>query len=81
MFRKCEWNARPPEVARSGSEYVVARNVTETERDGATVYIGEIAYMDAASYAAYTGASAVAIKREQDIVDETVLNLINEGSL
>ena len=81
MFRKCEWDRRPPSVKIEGGMYVVARKVETVERDGATVYCGEVAVMSAQAYAAYSGAVEVAQRREKEIVDETVLNLIEEGSL
>lgn len=37
--------------------------------------------MSAAEAAAYFGAQAFAFKREQEIQDEVILNLIEEGSL
>ena len=82
MFRRSEWNEKPPEVHqnRDGSVRVV-RNVESAERDGATIYVGECAVMSESAYAAYVGAREVAQRREQEIMDETILALIEEGSL
>lgn len=81
MFKACEFNEMPQPVKAENGKYIVTRNVEAVERDGATVYIGEIAFMTESAYAAYIGAKEVAAKREQEIVDETILNLIEEGSL
>ena len=81
MFKKCEFNAFPPEVKEENGKYIVTRNIEKVEREGTTVYVGEIAFMTESAYAAYVGAKEVAAKREQEIVDETILNLIEEGSL
>lgn len=82
VFRRSEWNERPPEVHqnRDGSVRVV-RNVEVAERDGTTIYVGEYAIMSESAYAAYAGAREVVQKREQEIADETVLALIEEGSI
>ena len=82
LFRKTEWAHHPAEVGRDGAgHYLVSRNVSAVERDDGTVYIGELAIMTETQYAAYLGAQEVALKREQEIQDETVLALIEEGSL
>lgn len=81
MFKRCEFNTMPAAVRREGATYIVTRNVTEVERDGEIAYVGEIAYMSESAYFAYAGATEVAARREQEIVDETILNLIEEGSL
>lgn len=81
MFVKAEWNARPPAAANNHGIVVVTRNVEEVERDGIAMYVGEVARMSESAYAAYVGAMEVAAKREQEIVDETILNLVEEGSL
>lgn len=82
MFEHTEWDALPPNVRKIvGNRVIVARNVHTEERDGHTVWVGESAIMSESAYAAYLGAQAVAAKREQEIQDETILNLINEGSL
>lgn len=81
-FQYCEWNQPPKSVEQiKGNRVIVTRSVTEAERDGEKVYIGESAIMSETAYAAYVGAKEVAAKREQEIVDETILNLIEEGSL
>ena len=81
-FQYCEWNQQPKSVEQiKGNRVIVTRNVTEVVRDGEKVYIGESAIMSETAYAAYVGAKEVAAKREQEIVDETILNLIEEGSL
>jgi hypothetical protein len=82
MFRKCEANTRPPQVERLKFGNIrVNRNIAETTRDGQTVYEYETAVVPEAVYAAYAGAQEVALKREQEIADETILALIEEGSL
>lgn len=82
MFVISEANSMPPEIENLKYGNVrVNRNWERFERDGQTVYRGETAVMSAAQYAAYVGAKEVAARREQEIVDETVLNLIEEGSL
>lgn len=83
LFVKSEWGGRRPEPVKKtpSGKLVVSRNVEAVERDGETVYVGECAIMSEQAYAAYSGAVEVAQRREQEIVDETVLNLIEEGSL
>ena len=58
------------------------RQVSVADGDGTvTKWRSRSCVMSAPEFAAYLGARSVAAKREQEIVDETVLNLINEGSL
>lgn len=82
-FRYAEWGTRKPEEVEKSEcgALLVSRNVRAVERDGSTVYVGELAIMTVEGYSAYVGAQAVAAKREQEIQDETVLKLIEEGSL
>ena len=82
MFKRTEAADRPRDVEPLKYGRVrVNRNVTTETREGATVYVYESAIMTEAAYAAYVGAREVAQKREQEIVDETILALIEEGSL
>lgn len=82
MFKRTEWSGRPPEHAIDGAgRHLVARNVNAVARDGAVAWVGELAIMDDAAYGAYLGSQEAERKREQEIVDETVLGLIEEGSL
>ena len=82
MFKRTESATRPRDVEPLKYGNVrVNRNVEETERDGATVFVYESAVMSEAAYAAYVGAKEVAQKREQEIADETILALIEEGSI
>lgn len=83
MFKYTEWTAKPSAVKKiTGSRYIVTRNVAEgTDPDGNAIWKGESAIMSEEAYAAYSAAESVAIKREQEIADETVLALIEEGSL
>lgn len=82
MFKRTESVTRPREVEPLKYGNIrVNRNVEEVERDGTTVYIYESAVMTEAAYAAYVGAREVAQKREQEIADETILALIEEGSI
>ena len=81
-FRTTVWNNKPPEVAvlKSGKVRVARSLVQFTNEDG-TFWRGESAIMTADAYAAYEGARQVALKREQEIADETILALIEEGSI
>lgn len=82
IFRTTVWNRKPPEVAALKNGRIrVTRNVVETSSEDGTFYQGESAVMTTAEYAAYQGASQVALRREQDIADETILALIEEGSI
>lgn len=87
LFKQTEWNSRPRAVERLKNGRVrVARNVEQAERveeGGNTVvyWRGEAATMSEAAYAAYEGAMEAEKKREAEIVDETILALIEEGSL
>lgn len=82
QFIATDWDSKPAEARPiKGGKVIVTRNVVEAERDGVTYYAGESAIMTETAYAAYVGAKEVAAKREQEIVDETILNLIEEGSL
>lgn len=82
LFKYSEWNEMPPIVRQIKDGNVrITRNITATQRDGETVYVGECAVMTAVEYAAYVGAKEVAQKREQEIADETILALIEEGSI
>lgn len=82
QFIATDWDSKPAEARPiKGGKIIVTRNVVEVERDGVTYYTGESAIMTETAYAAYVGAKEVAAKREQEIVDETILNLIEEGSL
>ncbi len=82
MFKRTEAADRPRDVEPLKYCRVrVNRNVTTETRDGATVYVYESAIMTEAAYAAYVGAKEVAQKREQEIADETILALIEEGSI
>ena len=81
-FVKSEANSTPKAVEKLKYGNVrVNRNIAAEERDGQTVYTYETAIMTETQYAAYLGAQEVALKREQEIQDETVLALIEEGSL
>ena len=81
-FQRTEWARRPAEVERDGAgHYLVSRNIEAVECEDGTAYVGELAIMDEAGYAAYLGAKEVAAKREQEITDEVILALIEEGSL
>lgn len=82
MFRHSEWNAMPPKVQRlRNGDLRVVRNVTTMERDGETVYVGEVAVMTELAYAAYIGAQEVEAKREAAVIDDYTLALIEEGVL
>lgn len=82
LFKYTEYNERPPTVQRlKGGKVRVARNIQSFEREGETFYSCEMAIMSESAYTAYEGAREVALKREADIVDETILTLIEEGSL
>lgn len=82
QFIATDWDSKPAEARPvKGGKIIVTRNVVEAKRDGVTYYTGESAIMTETAYAAYLGAKEVAAKREQEIVDETILNLIEEGSL
>ena len=79
-FQYCEWNQPPKAVEQiKGNGVIVTRNVTSINRDGEVVYVGESAIMSETAYAAYLGAKEVAARRENEIIDETIENLINEG--
>ena len=81
-FVKSEANSAPKAVEKLKYGNVrVNRNIATEERDGQTVYTYETTIMTETQYAAYLGAQEVALKREQEIQDETVLALIEEGSL
>ena len=82
MFKRAEANEMPRAVEPLKYGRVrVNRNVKMETRDGATVYVYESAVMSESAYAAYVGAKEVAQKREQEIADETILALIEEGSI
>ena len=87
LFKYAEWNNRPRAVEKLGNGCVrVARNVEQSERadDNGNIvayWHGEVATMSEAAYAAYEGAMEAEKKREAEIVDETILALIEEGSL
>lgn len=82
LFKYSEWNKMPPAIHQMKDGNVrITRNVAAIQRDGEMVYVGECAVMTAAGYAAYVGAKEVAQKREQEIADETILALIEEGSI
>ena len=83
LFTYAEFGGTKPPTAEKDENgtYTVTRNVREVARNGETVYVGEVALMREAAYAAYVGAQEAEVRREQEIVDETVLNLIEEGSL
>lgn len=80
MFKLTEWNTKPPQaqkLAKGG--YLVTRKVEAVERDGATVYVGEAAFMSETQYAAYVGAMEVAERREAEIIDDYTMSLIEGG--
>ena len=82
MFKYVEWNEMPqPSKKIRGGKVVVTRNVTQSERDGVVFYYGEMAIMSEASYAAYVGAKEVMARRENEIIDDYTLSLIEEGVL
>lgn len=82
IFRTTMWNSKPPEVAAlKGGRVRVARNLSQVTTEDGTFWHGESAIMTADAYAAYEGARQVALKREQEIADETILALIEEGSI
>lgn len=80
LFKRTEWNERPAAAKRlpSGGWYVT-RNVTTEERDGATVWVGESAFMDAAEFAAYEGAKEAIARREAEVIDDYTMSLIEGG--
>ena len=88
-FKKATWSAKPPDAqAIDGGRVIVARNVERVEmaaEDGSgetyCIWQGESAIMSTEAYGAYLGALEAERKREQEIADETVLALIEEGSL
>lgn len=82
MFEYTEWGALPPNVRKIvGSRVIVSRNVRAEERDRRTVYVGESAVMSESAYAAYVGAKEVETRRENDVIDEYTLDLIEKGIL
>lgn len=82
MFKRAESATRPRDVEPLKYGNVrVNRNVEETERDGATVYVYESAVMSEAAYAAYVGAKEAEAKREAAVIDDYTLALIEEGVL
>lgn len=82
QFIATDWDSKPAEARPiKGGKVIVTRNVVEAERDGVTYYTGESAIMTETAYAAYLGAKEVASKREQEIVDDFVEELIKEGMI
>lgn len=80
MFKRTEWNASPAAATMlKDGRYMVARKVEAIEREGVTVYAGELAIMTETQYAAYIGAKEVAERREAEIIDDYTLQLIEEG--
>ena len=82
QFIHAEWNKMPPAAETiNGGNIRITRNVAAVERDGATLYVGEIAIMSEAAYAAYVGAMEAEAKREAEVIDDYTLSLIEEGVL
>ena len=82
-FIKTQWNSPPPAVEQlKGGKYRINRNVVaNTLEDGTVVYDGESAVVTEAGFMAYQGAVQVKTKREQEIYDDTIEELIEEGVL
>lgn len=80
MFEMREANSMPQALEKLKYGNVrVNRNWSAFERDGVIMYHGESAVMSETQYAAYAGATEVSMKREQEIYDDTVAELIEEG--
>lgn len=80
LFVETEWNERPPEAKRLiDGRVIVTKDVVEENTDEGVIYRGKSAVMSELMFAAYAGAKAVTQKREQEIYDETVEELIKEG--
>lgn len=85
MFKKVIWNERPRAVTKlADGRYRVTRKVelvSDTDETGTVheSYYGEEAIMSEAAYAAYVGAMEVAERREQEIIDDYTMELINGG--
>lgn len=82
-FRHTEWGGIRPLEAKTAANgtVIVARNVREEIRDGATVYVGEEAIMTPEAYSAYIGAQQAETRRENDVIDEYTMELIEKGIL
>lgn len=86
-FKVIVWDSEPAEFEnlKDGKcrVNVSVEKVTHTAEDGREVvqYKSLSKVMAGAEVAAYLGAKSVAARRENEIIDETILNLIEEGSL
>jgi len=79
-FVATEWNAAPESVKRlRDGRFIVARNVVSVETEDGTVYRGESAVMTPEAYYSYAGANEAEIRRENVIIDEYTMELIEEG--
>lgn len=87
QYIKSESNIRPAEVeAISGNRFMIRRDIeekTKTNQDGEeyVYFTYEEAIASEAEYTAYATARYVESKRENAIIDEYTLQLINEGAL
>lgn len=85
-----EWNACPePSKKLQNGSVLVTRNVEAVEItdevDGepraSTIWRGESCRMSEAAYSAYAAMQEIVLKHEEEIVDKTIIQLIEEGSL
>lgn len=83
QFKMTQWNSQPAEFEETGSgKFRINRNVRKVEtEDGSSVYEGESAVVTEPGLMAYQGAVQVKTKREQEIYDDTIEELIEEGVL
>lgn len=83
LFVKSESRQAPQAVEKiSGGRYLVRRNIeTATREDGSAYYTYDEAVATEAEYAAYAAVESAELKRENEIVDEYTLQLIEEGVL
>lgn len=87
QYTKSESNIRPAEVeVITGGRFIIRQNIeeeTRTNQDGVeyVYYSYEEAVVSEAEYAAYATARNIESRRENTIIDEYTLQLINEGVL
>ena len=83
MWTKSESNERPLEAEQvTNGRYILRRNIQAVEdSEGNTRYTYEERIITDLEYGVLDAVKAINVKREAEIIDEFVLQLIEEGDL
>lgn len=83
MWVKSESNERPPEAeAVSNGRYILRRNIKEVKNhEGVTLYQYEERIITDLEYGVLDAVNTINLKRENEIIDDFVMQMIEEGDL